>query len=103
MIASAFGATTSFAAPQKSQGRDASPASRPRRCSQWVQRKWTDANLLLLRAFQIPVFARVDDDFFAFADERRHEYGHAVLELGRLVRCRGRGALHLRLRLRDAH
>src|SRR3954451_8350393 len=98
MIASAFGATTSFAAPQKSQGRDASPASHARRCSHWGQRKWTDSNLLLLGAFQIPVLARVDDDLFAFADERRHEHGHAIFEFGWLVGGRGCGAFHLRLR-----
>src|SRR5258707_15771636 len=42
MVASASGATTLFAAPQKSQEPAASPASRPRRRSQERQRKWTE-------------------------------------------------------------
>src|SRR5437763_7614833 len=105
MIASAFGATTSLGASQKSQRRDASPASRPRRCSHWGQRKWTDGTrvLFFLRALQIPVFARVDDDLFPFAHEWRHEDGHAILEFGRLVGCRSCRALHLRLGFGDAH
>src|SRR5205085_12467062 len=101
MRVSAGGASTSFGAPQRSHARAGSPGSRARRASQFLQRKLT----LATRSFavfaaqddttsfgplEIAVVRRVDDDLLAFADERRHEHGHAVLELGRLVRRRRR-------------
>src|SRR5437763_12045126 len=99
MRVSASSATTSFGAPQRSHARAGSPGSRARRVSQWVQRKLAlgTGSFAVFAAqddttsfgpLEIPIVRRVDDDLLAFADERRHEHGHAVLELGRLVRRR---------------
>src|SRR5437660_9513443 len=120
MVAPSAGATTSFAAPQRSQARAGWPLSRPRRASQFVQRKLTVGTrsfaapkrrptaavrsfavfaaqddttplrgFVSLGALDVPIIGRVDDDLLAFADERRHEHGHPVLQRRRLVRRRG--------------